>query len=44
MRDDAELRGQHHVIAAVLDRPSDEFFVGVGTVDLGGVEVRDAEV
>jgi len=32
------------LVAAVLDRPADEFLVGVGTVDLGGVEVGDAEV
>ena len=44
VRDDAELRGQHHLVAAVLDGPADQFLVGVGTVDLGGVEVRDAEV
>jgi hypothetical protein len=44
VRDDAELRGQHHAIAAAPDGASDELFVGVGTVDLGGVEVRDAEV
>src|SRR2546425_9058236 len=44
VRDDAELRGQDHLVAAVLDGPSDEFLVGVGTVDLGGVEVGDAEV
>jgi hypothetical protein len=44
VRDDAELRSQHHLVAAVLDRPADEFLVGVGTVDLGGVEVDDAEV
>jgi hypothetical protein len=44
VRDDAELRGQDHLVAAVLDRPADEFLVGVGTIDLGGVEVGDAEV
>src|SRR5439155_11141839 len=44
VRDDAEFRGQHDLVAAVLDGPSDQFLVGVGTVDLGGVEVRDAEV
>ena len=44
VRDDAELRGQHHLVAAVLDGSADEFLVGVGTVDLGGVDVGDAEV
>src|SRR5207249_11795547 len=44
MRDEAEFCGQHDFVAAVLEGPSDEFLVGVGTVDLGGVEVRDAEV
>ena len=43
-RDDAELRGQDHLVAAVLDRPADELLVGVRAVDLGGVELRDAEV
>src|SRR3989442_355192 len=37
VRDDAELCGQHYFVAAVLDGPSDQFLVGVGTVDLGGV-------
>jgi hypothetical protein len=44
VRDNTELRRQHHLAAAVLDRPADEFLVGVGTVDFGGVEVRDAKV
>jgi hypothetical protein len=44
VRDEAELRRQHHTVAAVLDGPADEFLVGERTVDLGGVEVGDAEV
>jgi hypothetical protein len=44
MRDDAELCGQHHVVATIFDGSADEILVGVRTVDLGGVEVRDAEV
>jgi hypothetical protein len=44
MRDQAELRGQHHLVAAALDGLTDEFLVGVRAVDLGGVEVRDAHV
>ena len=44
VRDDAELRGQHHLVAAILDGPADELLVGEWTVDLGGVDVRDAEV
>jgi hypothetical protein len=44
VRDEAELCGQHHALAAVLDGSADKFLVGVRTVDLRGVEVRDAEV
>ena len=44
VRDEAELRRQHDLFAAVLDGPADQLLVGVGTVDLGGVDVRDAEV
>jgi len=32
------------LVAAVLDGPADELLVGEWTVDLGGVEVGDAEV
>ena len=38
VRDDSELRRQHHVVAAALDRAADEFLVGEGSVDLGGVD------
>ena len=37
-------RGHHHLVAAVLDGPADKFLVGVGNIDLGGVEVGDADV
>src|SRR2546425_8776474 len=37
VRDDAELCGQHYLVAAVLDGPSDQVLVCVGTVDLRGV-------
>ena len=43
VRDNAELRRQHDLVAAVLDGPADEFFVGVGAVDFCGVEVGDAK-
>ena len=33
-----ELGGEHHLVAAALDRAADEFLVGVGAVDLGGVD------
>ncbi len=44
VRDEAELRRHHHLVAAVLDGPADQFLVAVGAVDLGGVEVGDAQV
>ena len=44
VRDDAELRRQDNLVAAALDGPADQFLVGVGAVDLGGVEVRYAQV
>jgi hypothetical protein len=44
VRDEAELRRQHDLVAEALDGPTDEFLVGVGPVDLGGVDVRDAQV
>ena len=42
--DEAELRRQHDLVAAVLDRAADEFLVGEGAVDLGGVDEGDAQV
>src|SRR5205823_6833943 len=39
---DPELRGDHHVRAQGLQRLANQLFVGVRTVDLGGIEERDA--
>jgi hypothetical protein len=44
VRDQAELRRHHDIVATPLEGPADEFLVGVGAVDLGGVDVRDAQV
>jgi hypothetical protein len=44
VKDDAELRRQHHSIAPVLDCATNEFLVGEWTVDLRGVDVGDAKV
>jgi hypothetical protein len=44
VRDEAELRRQHNLIAAALDGLADQFLIDVGAVDLGGVEVGDAQV
>jgi hypothetical protein len=44
VRDQAELGGQHHLVAAALERLADQPLVDVGTVDLGGVDERDAQV
>ena len=44
VRDHAELRCQHHLVAAVLDGLSDELLVDEGSVDLGRVEQRHAEI
>jgi hypothetical protein len=41
---DAELGGQHHLVAAVLDGPADELLVVPAAVHVGGVEEVDAEV
>jgi hypothetical protein len=42
--DVAELRGQHHLVAATLDGASDELLVGERAVHVGGVEEVHAEV
>src|SRR5882724_8183695 len=39
---DPELRGDHHLPAQWRQRLTDEFFVGVRTVDFGGIEECDA--
>jgi hypothetical protein len=44
VRDEAELRRQHNVFAAVLDGPADQFLVAVRAVDFGSVDVSDAQV
>src|ERR1700686_1207865 len=41
--DNPELCGQHDLVALALDRASDELFVLVRPVDVGGVEKIDAE-
>src|SRR5947207_2270418 len=44
VRDEAELRRHHDTVAPPLQSAADEFLVRVGAVDLGGVDVRDAEL
>jgi hypothetical protein len=44
VRDEAELRGHHDLVAAVLDRLADQFLAVERAVDLGGVDVGDAEI
>src|SRR5258708_6129551 len=41
--DNSELCGQHDLIALALDRASDEFFILVWPVNVGGVEEVNAE-
>src|ERR1700675_5173537 len=41
--DNSELCGQHEFVALALDRASDEFFILVWSVDVGGIEEVDAE-
>ena len=42
--DEAELRGHHDLVAAALDRLADQFLAVERAVDLGGVDVGDAQV
>src|SRR5881397_2652179 len=42
--DEAELRRKHDAVAASLEGAADEFLVRVGAVDLGGVDVGDAQL
>ena len=42
--DEPELGGDLHLVAAALDGLADDFFAVEGAVDLGGVDVGDAEV
>ena len=44
VRDEAELRRQHDLLASTLDGPADQLLVVVGAVDLGRVEVGDAQI
>src|SRR5207244_9307660 len=44
VRDDPELRRQHHLVAVAPDGAAHEFLVDERAVDLGRVEVRDSEV
>jgi hypothetical protein len=44
MRDEAELRRHHDLLAAVFEGAADEFLVRVGAVDLGGVDIGDTQV
>src|ERR1700733_1769437 len=41
--DNPKLRGQHNLIAFALDRASDELFILVRSIDIGGVEKVDAQ-
>jgi hypothetical protein len=41
--DQAELGGQHDVVAAAPDRAADEFLVGVRTVNLSRVDESDTQ-
>jgi len=40
----AEFRRQHDLIAPALDGPADKFLVEIRAVDLGGVDVGDAQI
>ena len=42
--DDAELRREGDLVAAVREQPGDQPFVVARTVDVGGVDERDADV
>src|SRR3989441_4917614 len=44
VRDEAELRGHHHLVAAALHRPPDQLLAVEWAVDLGSVDVGDAQV
>jgi hypothetical protein len=44
VRDEAELRGEHNIVATPLEGAADEFLIRVGAVDLRRVDVRDAQV
>jgi hypothetical protein len=44
VRDEAELRGEHNIVATPLEGAADEFLVRVGAIYLGGVDVGDAQL
>ena len=44
VRDDAELCRHHHLVAPALDGPPYDLLVGVRAIDLGGVDVGDAQI
>jgi hypothetical protein len=44
VRNEAELRREHNIVATPPERATDEFFVRVRAVDLGGVDVGDAQL
>lgn len=44
MGDEPELGRRHHLIAAVLDGAPDDFLAVERSVDLGGVDVSDAQL
>jgi hypothetical protein len=44
VRNEAELRRHDDTVATPLEGTADEFLVRVGAVDLGGVDVGDAQL
>ena len=44
MREDAELRGHHHLLTAALDRPAYQLLAVERPIDLGGVDVDDTQL
>src|ERR1700722_18318137 len=43
VREDAELRGHHHLVSSALDGPTHQFLAVEWSIDLGGVDVGDAQ-
>ena len=44
MRNQSELRRQHHLIATARDGLTHQFLIGVRAVDFGGVDQADAQI
>ena len=44
VRDHAELGGEDDPVAPILEGAAHKLFVGVGAIDLGGVDEGDAEI